>query len=87
MDDVTSRELLCRPLAALKDNRAEAEQLQSNSLQVAANGVSAASYRPGLYVMMDWVASRLHRAGAAILALFLDGEEVECLFALSVCLG
>ena len=87
MDDVTSRELLCRPLAALKDNRAEAEQLQSNSPQVAENGVSAASYRPGLYVMMDWVASRLHRAGAALWALISDGEEVECLIALSVCLG
>jgi hypothetical protein len=36
---------------------------------------------------MDWVASRLHRAGAAIWALISDGEEVECLIALSVCLG
>ena len=87
MDDVTSRELLCRPLAALKDNRAEAEQLQSNSPQVAANGVTAANYRPGLYVMMDWVASRLHKAGAAAWALILDGEEVECLSLLSLCVG
>ncbi len=87
MDDVTSRELLCRPLAALKDNRAEAEQLQSNSPQVASNGVTAASYRPGLYVMMDWVASRLHKAGAAAWALILHGEEVECLSLLSLCVG
>ena len=87
MDDVTSRELLCRPLAALKDNRAEAEQLRSDSHQAAASGVPVTNYRPGLYVMMDWVASRLHRAGAAIWALISDGEEVECLIALSVCLG
>jgi hypothetical protein len=87
MDDVTSRELLCRPLAALKDNRAEAEQLRSDSPQAVASGVPVTNYRPGLYVMMDWVASRLHRAGAALWALISDGEEVECLIALSVCLG
>jgi hypothetical protein len=87
MDDVTSRELICGPLPALKDNRAEAEQLRSDSPQAVANGSPAPNYQPGLYVMIDWVASRLHKAGAAIWALFLDGEEVECLFALSVCLG
>jgi hypothetical protein len=87
MDDVTSRELICRPLAALKDNRAEAEQLQSDSPRVAENGPQVANYRPGLYVMMDWVASRLHKAGAALWPLILDGEEVECLSVFSVCFG
>jgi hypothetical protein len=87
MDDVTSRELICRPLAALKDNRAEAEQLQSDASQAAANGDLVANYRPGLYVMMDWVASRLHKAGAALWPLILDGEEVECLSMLSLCVG
>jgi D-serine deaminase-like pyridoxal phosphate-dependent protein len=87
MDDVSSRELLCRPLAALKDNRAEAEQLRSDSPQAVANAVPVTNYRPGLYVMMDWVASRLHKAGAAAWALILDGEEVECLSLLSLCVG
>ena len=87
MDDVTSRELICRPLAALKDNRAEAEQRQSESPELVANGVPVANYRPGLYVMMDWVASRLHKAGAALLVLISDGEEAECLSLLSMCLG
>ena len=45
------------------------------------------NYRPGLYVMMDWVASRLHKAGAALWPLVLDGEEVECLSLLSLCVG
>ena len=87
MDDVTSRGLLCRPLAALKDNRAEAEQLRSDSPQAVANGVPVTNYRPGLYVMMDWVASRLHKAGTAVWVLILDGEEVECLSLLSLCVG
>jgi hypothetical protein len=87
MDDVTSRELICGPLPALKDNRAEAEQLRSDSPQAVANGVPVTNYRPGLYVMMDWVASRLHKAGAAVWALILDGEEVECLSLLSLCVG
>jgi hypothetical protein len=85
MDDVASRDLICGQLPALKDNRAEAEQLQSDASQAAANGVRVANYRPGLYVMMDWVASRLHKAGAAAWALMLDGEEVECLSMLSLC--
>ncbi len=37
--------------------------------------------------MMDWVASRLHKAGAGAWALILDGEEVECLSLLSLCVG
>jgi hypothetical protein len=37
--------------------------------------------------MMDWVASRLHKAGAALWPLLLDGEEVECLSLLSLCVG
>ena len=87
MDDVTSRELICRPLAALKDNRAEAEEIQSGSPRVVANGVPAANYQPGLYAMMDWVAARLHKVGAALWVLVLDGEEVECLSVLSACFG
>jgi hypothetical protein len=78
MDEIASRELIRRPLAALKDNRAEAEQRESDSPRMAENGVPVANYRPGLYVMMDWVASRLHKAGAAAWALILDGEEAEC---------
>jgi hypothetical protein len=85
MDDVTSRELICGRLPALKDNRAEAEQLQFDASQAAVNGAPIANYRPGLYVMIDWVASRLHKAGAALWPLFLDGEEVECLSMLSLC--
>jgi hypothetical protein len=85
MDDATSRELICRPLAALKDNRVEAEQVQSEAPRKAVNGVPMASYRPGLYAMMDWVASRLHKAGAALWPLVLGGEEVECLSLLSLC--
>jgi hypothetical protein len=87
MDDVAPRELICRPLAALKDNRAEAEQLQSVVPREAANGVPVTKYRQGVYFAMDWVAARLHKAGAALWPLFLDGEEVECLSLLSVCLG
>jgi hypothetical protein len=85
MDDVASRDLICGQLPALKDNRAEAEQLQSVPRE-AENGVQA-KYRPGLYVAMDWVASRLHKAGAALWPLVLDGEEVECLSLLSLCVG
>jgi hypothetical protein len=87
MDDVASRDLICGQLPALKDNRAEAEQLQSDVSQAAGNGVPVGNYRPGLYVMMDWVASRLHKAGAALWPLLLDGEEVECLSLLSLCVG
>src|SRR5262245_9375025 len=65
MDEVTPRNLIRGQLPGLKDNRAEAEQLQANASQAAANGVPAANYRPGLHTMMDWVASRLHKAGAA----------------------
>ena len=84
MDDVTSRELICGLLPALKDNRAEAEQLQSAEPREVANGVSVTKYRPGLYSAMDWVAARLHKAGAALWPLLLDGEEVECLSLLSL---
>ena len=87
MDDVTSRELICGQLPALKDNRAEVEKLQSVVPREAANGVPVTKYRPGLYFAMDWVAARLHKAGAALWPLVLDGEEVECLFLLSLCVG
>ncbi len=84
MDDVTSRELLCRPLAALKNNRAEAEQregqLRNGLLE---NDAPAAGYQPGLYAMIDWVASRMHKAGAAVWALVFDFEEIECFSVIS----
>jgi hypothetical protein len=87
MDDVAPRDLICGQLPALKDNRAEAEQLQSVVPREAANGVSGTKYRPGLYFAMDWVAARLHKAGAALWVLVLDGEEGECLSLLCLCMG
>ena len=87
MDDVAPRDLICGQLPALKDNRAEAEQLQTVVPREAANGVQVTKYRPGLYFAMDWVAARLHKAGAALWPLVLDGEEVECLSLLSLCTG
>jgi hypothetical protein len=41
---------------------------------------STPSYQPGLYSMMDWVASRLHKAGAAVWAIIFNLDEVDCLF-------
>jgi hypothetical protein len=64
---VTSRDLICGPLPALKDNREEAEQRELR-LRAAEDEAAAAAYRPGRYVAMDWVASRLHKAGAAVWA-------------------
>ena len=49
--DVPPRDLICRPLAALKDNRAEAvERELALVASGAANGAPAPSYRPGLYL-------------------------------------
>ena len=79
--------LICRPLAALKNNRAEAEKRAKLCHIVtngAANGAPAASYQPGLYVMMDWVASRLHKAGAAVWAIIFNLDEADCLFELAM---
>jgi hypothetical protein len=87
MDDVASRDLICGQLPALKDNRAEAEQLHSYSPEEAANGAPLANYQPGLYFAMDWVASRLKKASAAAWALLLDFEQAECLSTLALCLG
>jgi hypothetical protein len=87
MDDVASRDLICGQLPALKDNRAEIEKLQSVVQRETANGVPVTKYQRGLYVAMDWVAARLHKAGAALCPLVLDGEEVECLSLLSLCMG
>ena len=42
------------------------------------------SYQPGLYLMMDWVASRLHKAGAAVWAIIFNLDEVDCLFELAM---
>ena len=64
--DVPPRDLICRPLAALKNNRAEAEEHEAELCTVvtngATNGAPAAKYQPGVYLMMDWVASRLELA-------------------------
>ena len=34
--------------------------------------------------MMDWVASRLHKAGAAVWAIIFNLDEVDCLFELAM---
>ena len=87
--DVPPRDLICRPLAALKDNRAEADERAAELFTVVSNGATngvapAASYQPGLYLMMDWVASRLHKAGAAVWAIIFNLDEVDCLFELAM---
>lgn len=82
-DEVTSRDLICRPLRALQDNRAEAER-EAGLLNGAHNSVPSPAYRPGLYLMMDWVASRLRKAGAAAWAYMIAGEDVEVFSALDV---
>ena len=48
------------------------------------NGAPAASYQPGLYVMMDWVASRLHKAGAAVWAIIYNLDNADCFFELAM---
>ena len=55
--DVTSRELICRPLAALRDNKVEAEKLERQKRSAARK----LHYRPGVHAMMDWLADRLNR--------------------------
>jgi hypothetical protein len=86
--DVPPRDLICRPLAALKNNRAEAEERAAELCTVvtngATNGAPAAKYQPGLYLMMDWVASRLHKAGAAVWAIIFNLDEADCLFELAM---
>ena len=87
--DVPPRDLICRPLAALKNNRAEAEERAAELCHVVTNGATvngapAASYQPGLYVMMDWVASRLHKAGAAVWAIIFNLDEADCFFELAM---
>ena len=86
--DVPPRDLICRPLAALKNNRAEAEEHEAELCTVvtngATNGAPAAKYQPGLYLMMDWVASRLHKAGAAVWAIIFNLDEADCLFELAM---
>ena len=85
--DVPPRDLICRPLAALKDNRAEAKKhaalLLNGATNGAASGAPVHNYRPGLYLMMDWVASRLHKAAAAVWAIIFNLDEVDCLFGLA----
>jgi hypothetical protein len=86
--DVPPRDLICRPLAALKNNRAEAEERAAELCTVvtngATNGAPAAKYQPGLYLMMDWVASRLHKAGAAVWAIIFNLDEADFLFELAM---
>jgi hypothetical protein len=55
--DVTSRELICRPLAALRDNKVEAEKLERQKRSAARK----LHYRPGVHAMMDWLADRLNK--------------------------
>jgi hypothetical protein len=73
---VTSRELICGHLPALKDNRAEAEDRESK-LRHARDVNAEALYRPGVYEMMDWVASRLTKAGSATRAFLFACDELE----------
>jgi hypothetical protein len=86
--DVPPRDLICRPLAALKNNRAEAVERAAELCTVvtngATNGAPAAKYQPGLYLMMDWVASRLHKAGAAVWAIIFNLDGADCLFELAM---
>ena len=83
--DVPPRDLICRPLAALKDNRAEAEERVCKvATNGATNGAPAPNYQPGLYAMMDWVASRLHKTGAAAWAIVFNLDEADCLFELAM---
>jgi hypothetical protein len=56
--EVMPRELICRPLPALRDNRAEAEKVQLQ-MQLAA---MERHYRRGNYAVMDWLADRLEIA-------------------------
>ena len=78
--DVPPRDLICRPLAALKNNRAEAEERAAELSTVvtngATNGVAALNYQPGRYATIDWVASRLHKAGAAVWVIIFNLDEV-----------
>ena len=84
--EVPPRDLICRPLAALKNNRAEAEERVAELCTVVTNGATnsapAAKYQPGLYLMMDWVASRLHKA--AVWAIIFNLDEADCLFELAM---
>ena len=86
--DVPPRDLICRPLAALKNNRSEAEkgatELCHTVTNRTVNGAPAASYQPGLYVMMDWVASRLHKVGAAVWAIIYNLDDADCFFELAM---
>jgi hypothetical protein len=70
---VSARELLCRSLPALKDNRVEAEE----SLAAAETVNGASPYKPGVYLMMDWVAARLNKASAALWAFLVGGQPAE----------
>ena len=78
--DVPPRDLICRPLAALKNNRAEAEERAAELSTVRTNGatnaVAALNYQPGRYATIDWVASRLYKVGAAVWAIIFHLDEV-----------
>ncbi len=78
---VTSRDLICGRLPALEDNRAEAEEREL-TLRRARELNAEALYRPGVYEMMDWVASRLTKAGSAVWAFLFASDELEliCVF-------
>jgi hypothetical protein len=55
--DVMSREFICRPLAALRDNKVEAEKLERQKRSAARK----LHYRPGVHAMVDWLADRLNK--------------------------
>jgi hypothetical protein len=87
--DVTPRDLLCRPLAALKDNRAEAQQREHEFQNgVVESAIPTAQYRPGVFSVLDWLAYRLHKAGAAAWAwVFTEEIELDCFSAIAMCLA
>jgi hypothetical protein len=73
---VTSRDLICGRLPGLEDNRAEAEE-RKLKLRQARELNAEALYRPGVYVMIDWVASRLTKVGSAVWAVYFACDELE----------
>ena len=73
---VASRDLICGRLPALEDNRAEAEEFELQLRRARAENGDAL-YRPGVYEMMDWVASRLTKAGSAVWAFLFACDELE----------
>jgi hypothetical protein len=74
---VPLREFICGRLPALQDNRTAAEEREVQLRR--ARQDEQELYRPGLYAMMDWVASRIDKTNSAVLAFALAGREVDLL--------